>query len=715
MLDSFFKPKSVAVIGASREEGKTGHSILANLINNKLVPAGPPSNGSIGGSKRGFPGQIFPVNPKASELLGLKTFPSLEKIDDTIDLAVIVIPPKFIPPALDDCAKKNIKAAIIISAGFKETGAEGARLEKEVALKAKELGIRLLGPNCLGLIDTNSNLNASFAKGMPPQGKIAFFSQSGALCTAILDWAIGSNVGFSKFISLGNKADLSEIDLLEYLANDDETSVILGYLEGIENGSIFMGVAKEAVKKKPVVLIKAGGTGAGARAASSHTGTLAGSDKAFHAAFLQTGIIRAMSIEELFDYAILFAEQPLPRGSRLAIITNAGGPGIIAADAVENTKGIELAQFSSDTLDNLRQKLPPTAGLFNPVDVIGDAKSDRYKDALDIVLKDNNVDAGLVLLTPQAMTDVDIIAQVVAQASENCNKTMVTSFMGEVSVRDAIHLLQEHGIPNYPYPERAVRSFARMARYVETLNLPDDKPVAFNIDKGGVASILKKIIDAGKTTLLDEAKAIIEAYGFKTPQTILAETSDEAVKAAEKLGYPVAMKIASPDIIHKTEVSGVNVGIKDKKEIKNAFLEMTSKAKRHMPNAIIFGVHIQKMVKGKEVILGVSRDRSFGPLIMFGLGGIYVEVMKDVAFRVAPLLRRDVESMLEEVKGFPILKGVRGEKKSDINALIDAILRLSQLVTDFPEIIEMDINPLMVLPEGEGVVAVDVRMGVGSR
>ncbi|MBI3399487.1 MAG: CoA-binding protein, partial [Deltaproteobacteria bacterium] len=416
MLDSFFKPKSVAVIGASREEGKTGNSILANLINNKLALAGPPSNGSIGGSKRGFPGKIFPVNPKASEILGLQTFSSLENIDSAIELAIIVIPPKLISSVLDECAKKGINAAIVISAGFKETGAEGARLEREIASKAKKLGIRLLGPNCLGLIDTNSMLNASFAKGMPPKGRIAFFSQSGALCTAILDWAIGANVGFSKFISLGNKADLSEIDLLEYLADDDETSVILGYLEGIENGRAFMDIAKNTVKKKPVILIKAGGTGAGARAASSHTGTLAGSDKAFHAAFLQAGIIRAMTIEELFDYAILFAEQPLPEGNRLAIITNAGGPGIIAADCVENTKGIEMAQFSSDALGNLRQKLPPTAGIFNPVDVIGDAKSDRYKDALDIVLNDNNVDAGLVLLTPQAMTDVDIIAQVIVGA-----------------------------------------------------------------------------------------------------------------------------------------------------------------------------------------------------------------------------------------------------------------------------------------------------------
>ena len=554
MLDSFFKPKSVAVIGASREEGKTGHSILANIINDK------------------FPGKIFAVNPKASEILGLKTFPSLGNIDSAIDLAIVVIPPKFIPPVLDDCAKKNIKAVIIISAGFKETGAEGARLENEIALKAKGLGIRLLGPNCLGLIDTNSMLNASFAKGMPPRGKIAFFSQSGALCTAILDWAIGVNVGFSKFISLGNKADLSEIDLLEYLANDDETSVILGYLEGIENGRAFMDVAKEAVRRKPVILIKAGGTDAGARAASSHTGTLAGSDKAFNAAFLQTGIIRAMSIEELFDYAILFAEQPIPKGNRLAIITNAGGPGIIAADAVENTMGIEMAQFSNDTIDNLRQKLSPTAGLFNPVDIIGDARSDRYKDALDIVLNDKSVDAALVILTPQAMTDVDNIASAVNEASKT-KKTVMTSFMGEVSVRNAINSLQENGIPNYPYPERAVRSFARMARYVGILNLPEDKPVIFNVDKGRAAVLLKKAIDSGRATLLDDAKAIIEAYGFKTPETILAQTSVEAVKVAEKLGCPVVMKIASPDIIHKTEVSGVRVGIKDKKEVKMPFLK----------------------------------------------------------------------------------------------------------------------------------------------
>ncbi|MDO8446828.1 MAG: acetate--CoA ligase family protein [Deltaproteobacteria bacterium] len=694
MLEGFFNPRSVAIVGASREEGKTGHSIISNIV------------------KYGFPGKIYPVNPKASEIMGLTSYPNLLSIEGDIDLAVIVIPPKFILDAIDECAKKGIKSVIIISAGFKETGGEGRRLETEVANKARGYGIRLLGPNCLGLIDTGSMLNASFAAGMPPKGKIAFFSQSGALCTAILDWAVGNNVGFSKFISLGNKADLSELELIRYLADDPETSVILGYLEGVEKGREFMDEARKAARKKPLIVVKAGGTAAGARAASSHTGTLAGADRAFQAAFDQSGIIRAMSIEDLFDYALSFAGQPLPSGPRLAIITNAGGPGIIAADACERFR-VELAELSGDTINKLRESLPPVAGFFNPVDVIGDARADRYEAAVNTVLSDPNVNGALVILTPQAMTEVEKTADIVANASRS-GKPLIASFMGEASIKGAVDILRKGGVPNYPYPERGVKSFASMVRYAQWLKEPEPVIGSFEADRKKVEEIIASARKEDRLELGEkEAREVIKAYGFRIPKAMMARTSEEAAIVARGIGFPVVMKISSPDILHKTEVGGVKVGLASEEEVEKAFLEITSNASRRMPKALIWGVSVQEMVKkGKEVIVGMSKDHNFGPLLMFGLGGIYVEVLKDVSFRVAPVGKIDIERMISEIRSYPLLKGVRGEAPSDIDALIEGIQRLSQLVTDFPEIIEMDINPLVVLPKGEGVIAIDARMTI---
>ena len=692
MLEGFFSPKSVAVVGASREEGKTGHSTISNIV------------------KYGFPGEIYPVNPRASEIMGLPSYPSLTSIEGEIDLAVIVIPPKFILDTIDECAKKGIKSVIIISAGFKEVGGEGRRLEAELLDKAKGHGIRLLGPNCLGLIDTNSKLNASFAAGMPPKGNIAFFSQSGALCTAILDWAVGNNVGFSKFVSLGNKADLSELELIQTLADDPETSVILGYLEGVEKGPEFMDIARKAARKKPLIIVKAGGTAAGARAASSHTGTLAGADKAFQAAFDQSGIIRAMSIEDLFDYALSFAGQPLPSDSRLAIITNAGGPGIIAADACERFK-VELAELSGDTINKLRESLPPVAGFFNPVDVIGDARADRYDAAVNTVLADPNVNGALVILTPQAMTEADKTAEIVVRASKT-GKPVIASFMGEASIKTANETLRNGMVPNYPFPERGVKSFATMVRYARWLKEPDPVIASFDVNREKVREIFASMKKEGRLELGEkEAREVIKAYGFRIPKAMLARTSEEAAIVAKGIGFPVVMKIASPDILHKTEVGGVRVGLSSEEEVERAFLDITSNASRLMPKALIWGVSIQEMVKkGKEVIVGMSKDHSFGPMLMFGLGGIYVEVLKDVSFRIAPVGKADVGRMITEIKSYPLLKGVRGEAPADIEALMEAIQRLSQLVTDFPEIIEIDINPLVVLPKGEGVIAIDARL-----
>jgi acetyltransferase len=697
MLDGFFKPNAVAVIGASREEGKVGFSIVDNLV------------------KASFPGPIYPVNPKASEIRGLQCFPDLNAVPGGVELAVLVIPPKACIPTLEACAAKGIQYAIIISAGFKEVGGEGAEIEKALRKRVRELGIRVVGPNCLGVIDTKSRLNATFAAGMPPVGEIAFFSQSGALCTAILDWAIGNNVGFSKFISLGNKVDTSEVDFIQALAADPETRVIIGYIEGVENGQRFMQAARAASKVKPLVIVKSGGTAAGARAASSHTGTLAGSEKAFSAAFRQSGIIRAESIEELFNFARAFASQPIPRGPHLCIVTNAGGPGIIAADAVERST-VKMASLSPETVERLRKALPPVAALYNPVDVIGDAKEDRYQAALDAVAADPNVDGVLALTTPQAMTENEKFAEVVGQTAKRTGKPFFTAFMGEASLEKARVVLRNYGIPQYPYPEPAVKTFEAMFRYRQWQEVTPAPPREYTVDKGRVALMILEARRVGREQLGErEAREVIAAYGLRLPQNVLARTVDEAVAAATRMAFPVALKIVSPDILHKTDVGGVRLNLKDADAVVRGFQAIDASVRRFFPNAAIQGIAVQEMVVGgKEVILGMTRDPQFGPLLMFGLGGIYVEVLKDVAFRVAPIGPDEAESMIREIRSFPLLRGVRGEKASDLAAVVDALCRLSQLCVDFPEILELDVNPLLVKPEGEGAVAIDARLALAA-
>jgi len=693
MLNNFFEPKSVAVLGASATPGKVGHDVLKNLIQSN------------------YRGKVYPINPNASEIQGLKAYPRLLDIDDEIDLLIYIIPPRFILPTLDECAQKNIDSIIAISAGFKETGSSGAQIEREMLSKAKELNIRILGPNCLGLIDTSSCLNATFAPGMTSDGNIAFFSQSGALCIAILDWALGEGIGFSKFISLGNKADIDEIDLMRYLTDDESTRVILGYLEGIKDGKTFIDVARKASLKKPVIITKSGGTAAGAKAASSHTGSLAGSEKSIKAAFQQAGIIRANTVSDLFDYALAFACQPVSKGSRIAILTNSGGPGIMAADALEQYN-LTLASFSKETQDKLRAQLPTIASIYNPVDIIGDAGADRYHKSLKLMLKDPNVDAVLVILTPTAVIDVKETAKKVAALSSKSSKPVLTSFMGKVSVEQGIKILRDNKIPNYSYPENAVKVFRIMSDYRNWLDAPAPAYRNFRVNKKKVKTTLAKAREQNLMNLGEqEAKQIVTAYGFKIPKNVLALTSREAIAAADKIGYPLVMKIVSPDILHKTDVGGIRVGIENEQQVEEAFLEITSRSRQYLSHATILGVSVQEMVAGgKEVILGVSKDPQFGPLIMFGLGGIYVEVLKDVSFRIAPLSTQDADGMIREIHSFPLLRGVRGELPTDISAISECLLRLSQLVTDFPDIIELDINPLIVKAEGEGAIAVDVRI-----
>lgn len=695
----FLQPGSVAVVGASRNPEKVGFGVFSNLL------------------QAGFPGPVYGVNPSGGELLGHPLYPSIEAIPGPVDLGVFVVPPKAILEGIPALARKGMRAAVAISAGFKEIGGEGAALEKALSDAASAAGIRVLGPNCLGLINTHASLNASFSRGTPPRGGISFFSQSGALCTAVLDWAVGENVGFSKFVSLGNKADVSESDVMECLADDPDTRVILGYVESIDDGRRFLRVARAVTRRKPVVLLKAGSTAAGARAASSHTGSLAGSDRAYSAAFRQGGILRAETVEELYDLAVGFAMQPVPSGERILVLTNAGGPGILAADEAERL-GIPLAEIAGDLRARLAGVLPPTAGLSNPVDIIGDARADRYRAALSVLRDEPSAGIVLVLLTPQAMTDSEEIARAVCSALGGTGKTTFASFLGEATVAGARRILTSGGVPNYPVPERAVRAAHGMLRYarlrpaepLEEAEAPAGRPP-------GAERAIRAALAAGRRTMgEEEARGVLEAYGFAFPRHAFADTSAAAVAAFRELGGGKAvMKIVSPDVLHKTDVGGVRLSLASEAEVSRAFVEITSAVRRKAPSAWIAGVSVQEMVTGgREVILGMSRDTQFGPLLMFGMGGIYVELLKDVSFRVAPLSRRDAEEMVREIRSYPLLASFRGGEPADEGAVVDALLRVSRLATDFPEIQELDVNPLLALPRGRGVRAIDCRMTVAE-
>ncbi|MDO9463538.1 MAG: acetate--CoA ligase family protein, partial [Deltaproteobacteria bacterium] len=592
--------------------------------------------------------------------LGIKVYPSLASIPGPVDLAVICVPAPHVIQVVEECAAKKIDSIVVITAGFKEVGPEGARLERELKDAINRYGIRMVGPNCVGLIDTASGVNASFAAGMPLKGNIGFFSQSGALCVAILDWSLAEDIGFSKFVSLGNKTDISEIEMLLALSEDPETKVILGYLEGINDGLAFMDVAREISKKKPIILIKSGTTASGAKAASSHTGALAGSDAAFQAAFRQSGVIRAHSINDLFNYALAFAYQPLPKGPNIAIITNSGGPGIIAADACDHSNLI-LASLNKETIDKLRKILPPIASFYNPVDIIGDAGAERYRDTLAIIQADDQVHAILILLTPTAMVDVAETAKAVAELAKQSPKPVFASFLGKKRVEEGRKILLREGIPHYNYPEDAIAAMDSMYRQRLWVDEPPRTHLCYRADRDKVWQIFDRVRAENRNQLIEaEAREVLQAYGFKVPANILARTSKEAVAAANSIGYPVVMKIASHQIVHKTDMGGVILGIKTAKEAERAFFEITSRARDRAPQAPILGVMVQEMIiGGREVILGLSKDPQFGTLIMFGLGGVYVEVLKDVSFRVVPLAREDAHEMVREIRSFPLLRGVR--------------------------------------------------------
>nr|MDO8079805.1 acetate--CoA ligase family protein [Candidatus Freyarchaeota archaeon] len=692
-LDFLFKPISVAVIGASRHAGKVGYDVLKNIVSSN------------------FQGKIYPINPLADEILGYRAYKSILDVNDSIDLAVVTVPAELVPQVAEECGQKKVKGMVIITAGFKESGHKGAELENAIAEKAKKYNFRVLGPNCLGFIDTFTPINASFTSKFPLKGNIGFASQSGAILSGILDWSVEEGVGFSKFISLGNKSDLDESDTIEALVNDSNTKVILLYLEGVEDGLRFFEIAKKVSSTKPIVVLKSGVSSAGARAASSHTGALAGSDKAYSTAFKQIGVLRARNIEELFGYGITFSLQNIPKTNSVAIITNAGGPSIIATDMCEE-EGLPLAGFEAETIEKLRTNLPKAASIYNPVDILGDALEDRYKFALNTVLSDSNVGCVLVILTPQAMTKPKETAQSIIEISKGYkNKPIVASFMGGESVREASKNLLRHGIPCFGFPERGVKSLAGLVKFASLTKAELDEEVSkFDVDKDKVNEIFTNVYNDSRVVLLGhEAAAVTMAYGIMTPKVELAKSAEEAVKIAKKIGYPVVMKVSSPQILHKTDIGGVIMNLETPEEVSNAYYTISSNVFRHFPQAQIYGISVQQMVpQGRELIIGMTRDLTWGPMIAVGLGGIYVNLLEDVSFRISPFSRKQAFEMLSETKAYKLLKGMRGEKPSDIDSIVDVILRVSQLSQDFKIIDELDINPLFAYDEG--CLALDVKI-----
>ncbi len=707
-LDAIFAPQSIAIIGASSTPGKVGHDIFANIL------------------KGGYTGTVYPVNPGSRSILCVKAYKTIIDIPDPVDLAIIILPPASAVTALEQAIEKGIKGVVVVSAGFREVGEQGAIMEDKLVNLCRNANVRLVGPNCLGVINPldSVRMNASFSSRMPQAGHISFISQSGALCTAVLDFAADRDFGFSKFISIGNKADVDELDLLRYLHEDLDTDVIMIYLEALGRGPEFIKAVKEITsgdRPTPIIAIKSGRTSAGALAAASHTGSLAGSEALYDAIFEQAGIIRVDTIDELFDFATAFAckkesalgkvIRKIPGGRRIAIVTNAGGPGILATDMTMSS-GLELAKFSPETIEVLKSHLPAAANIHNPVDVIGDADYDRYEQALAAVINDDGVDGALVILTPQSMTDAEGTAKAIVKIARRSSKPILSCFMGIVDVSAGVKYLQEYGYPVYKFPENAAKSFAALFKYSRWLNRQHFAQFKFEYDKKRASEIIKICLDAGKTYLgeLDGAE-FLQCYGLNVLPTKLAKTAEEAANLASDMEFPVVMKIVSPQIIHKSEARGVIVGLQNEDEVKTAFDKIMANAEEYNPKAEIEGVLVVKMAgHGEEVIIGVNRYPVFGPLLMFGLGGIFVEVFKDVTFRLAPIGRNEVHRMIQSIKGYKLLNGFRGRPVVDMEAIEKALVAISDMVINHPEIMEMDINPMIVHEKGYGASVADCRI-----
>jgi acetyl coenzyme A synthetase (ADP forming)-like protein len=711
-LDAIFRPRSVAVIGASRRPGSIGAAIFRNLL------------------EHGFEGPVYPVNPSARAVHSVLAYASVADIPGDVDLGVIAIPARDTLAAVEECGRKGVRGVVVITAGFKETGAEGA--EQEVALRdvARKYGMRLVGPNCLGVLNTESgvHLDATFAPAWPPAGQVAFSSQSGALGLAILETAGALGLGISHFASVGNKADVSGNDLLEYWEQDPGTGVILLYLESFGNPRRFTQIARRVARTKPIAAVKSGRTRSGARAATSHTGSLAGADNAVDALCLQSGVIRTDTIEELFDVAMLLANQPLPKGTRVGILTNAGGPAIMASDACE-FHGLELPLLGNATMTALRVFLPPEASVRNPVDMIASATPSSFEMSVQLMLADPNVDALLVIYVPPLVTTpievaTAIVRGVKAAAQElttrgEAAKPVLSCFMGAHGVPEGLRSLQEGRIPSYPFPESAVMALARTVRYMRWRTAPEGREVRFDdIELGAARAVVQGALrraEPGHSVWLtsEETRELLDAAGIPGVPATLAVTAGEAAKAAAQIGFPVAVKLASKTLTHKTDVGGVVLDVASEADVRRAFADIGRKLDEKGLRDQMDGVTVQPMLSdGVEAIVGMTHDPSFGPVLMFGLGGVYVELLRDVTFRVHPVTDRDAAEMVRTVRGAKLLDGWRGAPAADTEALEQAILRLSQLVGEIPEIVELDLNPLKVRPRGKGCMVVDARVAV---
>jgi 4-hydroxybutyryl-CoA synthetase (ADP-forming) len=693
----FLSPKSIAIIGASDKRGSVGSTITSNIMN-------------------GFTGSVYPVSPSRETVFYKKAYKTVLDIPKPVDLAVIVIKNTLVANVLEECGKKKIKGVIIITAGFKEVDEEGAKREQELKDIAKKYKIQIIGPNCLGVmnLDPKTMMNSTFLKITPKSGQIALVSQSGAICAALAEDASAQGIGFSAVISMGNKAVLSEVDILKMLADHKQTKVIVMYLEDMGNGQEFLKVCKNITRKlkKPVLVLKSGRSPEGAKAAMSHTGALMGSDEIYDALLKQSGAIRVDTMEELFDYATAFSKQPLPTAGGLVIVSNAGGPAIISTDACSKL-GIRMAKIES-IRPKIDEVIPPWGSSRNPVDIVGDADFNRFNNVLDRVLKHPKVGSVITMCTPSGTLNYDKLAEVIVSMSKKYKKTMLASLMGLDEGITNREILAKGDVPYYTYAEGAIRTLGAMIKFAIWVNTKEGKITKFKVNKAKAKKIFDKVKKEKRPNLLEEeGQEVLKAYGLPLPTSALAKNDVEAVKIANKIGYPVVMKIASPQIIHKSDAGGVKVNLTNDKEIKEAFKTIIKNAKKYNSKAEIKGVLIVEMVKGgKEMIIGSKLESGFGPVIMLGMGGIYVEVLKDVTFKLAPVTSKEADDMISEIKTQKLLQGVRGEKPSDIAKLSECIQRLSQLVTDFKEIKELDMNPVLVMDKGKGCRILDVRIGL---
>lgn len=691
-LTPFFHPAGVAVIGASSNPRKLSYGIMRNLVNSP------------------YTGGIYPVNPGAAEILGKPSYADISTVPDPVDLAVIVLPVTAIPDTLEACGKRGVKAVIIISGGFKEVGAEGEQIEARCLEIIKRHGMRMIGPNCVGLVNLHSGLNTTFIYGLPDPGGIAFMAQSGAVMGGVVDLVQGKKVGFSHFISMGNETDVTETDLMEYLAEDPNVRVIAAYVEQIRDGRRFLEAARKVSRIKPIVLLKGGRSSAGARAVSSHTGSLAGSYAAYQAAFKQAGVIEVGSLSELFEVALAFDFQPLPRGGRAVIITNAGGPAALASDAL-SANGLTLDDLEPETRATLRAALNPSAQVGNPVDILGGAEPADYALCVKALTKDKNVDIILPLLVPQALVNPAGVAQAIMDESRGSDKTVLASIIGDISVDEARLVLHGARIPMYTTAEAMGSVLRHMLAYRAYLAQPEAAPaVPGGIDRAAAQAILNAA--AGKESLGEaHTRPLLAAYGIPQVEGGFAASAQAAAEIAGRIGYPVVMKIVSPQLLHKSDVGGIRLNLADGAAVEAEYVKMMAEIHAARPDAELEGVLVEKMAPlGQEVIIGMQRDAGFGPLLMFGLGGIYVELFKDVAFRVAPLTADEARQMITETRAGRLLTGFRGQPVADLDAVVEVILRLGQLALDFPQIAEAEVNPLVVFPEGQGALALDGRV-----